>query len=69
MSALSKQEIAVSNLQNHILNNTKRELTNEDNCCNNDSCSHRNKRVCNSHDEDVELYLPGWGDEMRRTKS
>ena len=62
------QEIAMSNLQNHILNNIKRELRNENNCCDDDSCSHRNKRVCNRDDDD-ELDLPGWGDEMRETKS
>ena len=45
------QEIAMSNLQNHILNNIKNELTNEDNCWDDDSCSHRNKRVCNRDDE------------------
>lgn len=61
------QEITVSNLQNHILNNIKRELTNEHNCCDDERCSHRNKRVCNR--EEDELDLPGWGDEMRETKS
>jgi len=60
------QEMVVSNLQNHILDNVKNDLTNEHNCCDDDSCSHRNKRVCNRDDE---LDLPGRGDEMRETKS
>lgn len=53
------QELVVSNLQNHILDNVKNELKNEHYCCQDDSCSHRNKRVCNRDDE---LDLPGWGD-------
>lgn len=63
------QELAVSNLQNHILDNVKNELTNEHKCCDDDSCSHRNKRLCNrDDDDDDELDLPGWGDEMRETR-